>query len=648
MASTEQQLLLLLLCSLGLLLLPAGAQPTTTQELYVKPTDDTPCPEPCHTLEEYVQNATQYFVSNTTFNFLPGNHDLSQSLNVSGVTNLALVAINGTVRIGAIIDYFPLSFTEISNLTLENLTLSSCTALILSDLLNLKLLGCYIGFLAMHSFELIATNIFGTSSVKRLTIDFPGLPGLKPDIYVRYNDHSRMPIPAQNQLTITDCRFPAGRPRSATIRLDLHQSTYPVGFMLEDFNIYYELQSTFLNLQIFIQSGTSNNITMRNFNLKFPTFDIKDLSPESNTSVYIANCHLNVSTFTLSLTSTQVTIEDSHFLYSGSITFNLMDVMKMHFINCKFFNNSAISLINSKDVEFTNCEFRDNTGRLISAVNSNFILSGSNTFSRNRAQEGGAMAFHGNSYVTLANGSDTHFVNNSADTVGGVIYVQYVDYIENAPCFFKLPGEYSCENTQTPVPGVSLLFENNKAESGGDMVYGASFDTCSASGTSCKGWNFVSSVFHANQSNGSDLSAITSDRLRACLCEKGRPSCTTIFKTLTHYPGETFQISAFVVGDRFGTVDGSVYAQLLPLSSTGEVANLDNLQHLQLVEHLKCTNLSYTIYSNSSAVTLVLTANSVLVQKHPDSYEISVVNSQIKTLFSKERLVLSYDHFQSM
>ena len=81
---------------------------------------------------------------------------------------------------------------------------------------------------------------------------------------------------------------------------------------------------------------------------------------------------------------------------------------------------------------------------------------------------------------------------------------------------------------------------------------------------------------------------------------------------------------------RFGTVDGSVYAQLLPLSSTGEVANLDNLQHLQLVEHLKCTNLSYTIYSNSSAVTLVLTANSVLVQKHPDSYEISVVNSQIK------------------
>ena len=129
-------------------------------------------------------------MSNTTFNFLPGNHDLSQSLNVSGVTNLALVAINGTVRIGAIIDYFPLSFTEISNLTLENLTLSSCTALILSDLLNLKLLGCYIGFLAMHSFELIATNIFGTSSVKRLTIDFPGLPGLKPDIYVRYNDHS--------------------------------------------------------------------------------------------------------------------------------------------------------------------------------------------------------------------------------------------------------------------------------------------------------------------------------------------------------------------------------------------------------------------------------------------------------------------------
>ena len=72
-------LLLLILLSLGLpALLPAGAATV----LYVKPTKDTPCPsEPCHTLDEYAQNTSQYF-SGTTIEFLPGTHNLSKPLHI--------------------------------------------------------------------------------------------------------------------------------------------------------------------------------------------------------------------------------------------------------------------------------------------------------------------------------------------------------------------------------------------------------------------------------------------------------------------------------------------------------------------------------------------------------------------------------------
>ena len=63
--------------------------------LYVKPTESTPCPgEPCHTLDEYAQNTSQYFVSNTTVEFLPGTHILSQPLHISGVNNLSLITRN--------------------------------------------------------------------------------------------------------------------------------------------------------------------------------------------------------------------------------------------------------------------------------------------------------------------------------------------------------------------------------------------------------------------------------------------------------------------------------------------------------------------------------------------------------------------------
>lgn len=55
---------------------------------YVKPTEphNAPCPvNPCYTLEEFVDNATQFFysVSNITARLLPGVHILNQRLGIA-------------------------------------------------------------------------------------------------------------------------------------------------------------------------------------------------------------------------------------------------------------------------------------------------------------------------------------------------------------------------------------------------------------------------------------------------------------------------------------------------------------------------------------------------------------------------------------
>ena len=57
--------LLLLLSFKGLLLISSGV------EIYMKPTLDTKCPEPCHTLSHYISSHLSY-VPNLTINFLPG------------------------------------------------------------------------------------------------------------------------------------------------------------------------------------------------------------------------------------------------------------------------------------------------------------------------------------------------------------------------------------------------------------------------------------------------------------------------------------------------------------------------------------------------------------------------------------------------
>jgi len=63
--SMESMAVLLLLIILkGLLFISSGV------EYYVKPTLDTECPEPCHTLSHYIPMTP--LVPNVTFHFLPG------------------------------------------------------------------------------------------------------------------------------------------------------------------------------------------------------------------------------------------------------------------------------------------------------------------------------------------------------------------------------------------------------------------------------------------------------------------------------------------------------------------------------------------------------------------------------------------------
>ena len=102
--------------------------------LYVKPTESTPCPgEPCHTLDEYAQNASQYFVSDTTVEFLPGTHNLSQPLCVSGINNLSLVARNAARNETVIRLSEALWFTNVSNLTFVDCNFSQSNGSIIVD-----------------------------------------------------------------------------------------------------------------------------------------------------------------------------------------------------------------------------------------------------------------------------------------------------------------------------------------------------------------------------------------------------------------------------------------------------------------------------------------------------------------------------------
>ena len=294
--------------------------------------------------------------------------------------------------------------------------------------------------------------------------------------------------------------------------------------------------------------------------------------------------------------------------------------------------STVVHLINTVNVTFIDCEFVGNEGTPIYSENSVFTLSGTTTFRNNTAYEGGAMKFIGNSHVNLSNNSNTVFENNSAVHAGGAIFVEdyTTTYYTPSTCFFVLQHVSfpygGCDQFQTLT--ISLNFLNNTATTGGDAIYSASLYICIATEgqeSSCQGVEPFK-YMHFKPSMDSYLSLISSDPTRVCLCTSDKTvNCTIVFPTLeqARYPGEEFYVPAVAVGDMFGSVDGAVYAQLLTQGSS-EVLPL-----VQQVVHNECTNLTFSIFSDSGKVVLVLTAKDFPIQRYPSKSEILNMQNNI-------------------
>ena len=94
---------------------------------YVKPQNDDNdvCPgdHPCLTLGNYTQQKDAYFVSNTEFIFLPGNHQVDNQLSFENLTNVTIQGDND-LNNRSIIVFTPLTYinwTDCTNITIIHL-----------------------------------------------------------------------------------------------------------------------------------------------------------------------------------------------------------------------------------------------------------------------------------------------------------------------------------------------------------------------------------------------------------------------------------------------------------------------------------------------------------------------------------------------
>ena len=571
-------LLLLLLLSLGITA-PTPAQADTI--LYVKPTEDTNCPgEPCHTLDEYVNETHhhEYFpYNNTVMKFLPGTHNLSEVFNVHNLTNLTLEATHLTMNETIIfcIDHLRLlSFNNGTQISIQGLRIVNCSG------------GLQFSYCASIRISRVIVEVLGNS-------------GTGISLLIVHNI----------SVTLVYIHIPDGE---------------NIGIILWDISgncIFEEVEITGL---------ASDNTAMWLF------LDYLSIRPEC--TLIFRRCLFELGVVTGGRYNDLVIFENVIFRnitgtaldLAGNFEFNVL-LQNVTFANNTYSGTSigaqVLDIITIQNVTFIDCEFYNNLGTPISADGSSLQFSGTIVFRNNTGYNGGAMSFTGGSCVNVTNNTNVIFENNKAENAGGAVFVnQNTDY-----CFFRERHGDSC-NCSYHLP-FNLSFINNTAQKGGDAIYGADISDCAyLSNRSTVCICYASELLQSRSSGlyfepglDSDPSQISSDPIKVCLCEDGTLSCSYSFFVLneTRYPGEEFNISAVDVGDTNGPVDGPVFAQLLPQYNKGV---LGGLQHSQQVNHTKCTQLRYSVLSKPGLVVMALTVNTARVLNYQECCFILYIN----------------------
>ena len=270
-------------------------------------------------------------------------------------------------------------------------------------------------------------------------------------------------------------------------------------------------------------------------------------------------------------------------------------------------NSGTLYVEEHANVTLENCTIRENNGTGIAAVHSYIRFIGDNTIEKNEAENGGGILLNDDSVLFLSQNTTVNISHNHANTAGGGIYAQYGNTHAIFPCFFQFDTEVLLNKSLLQTIQVHL--ENNNASTG-TAVYGGGIDKCYFL-TDNTPWTsqylehehsgrIFNDTFHYPQ----NTLAISSDPIRVCLCENQIEACNRKPKMRWISPGEVFNISVVVVGQRYGVVSGIVRAEILPQNGYANIKYSENVHNVK--ENCSENILTYTMHSTKENINVNL------------------------------------------
>ena len=546
-------------------------------ERYVKPDNPSSlsCPDgqPCFTLDQYTKQAATYFTTGSTFLFLPGNHTLQTTINLTDIYNLKFKRSEekGSTIHG---NYTSILCMGVINLTIDGLTLKT-THLEVSESKGIAISNSI--FLGNGTLNENSTSTLNcsNSNIKVINSHFEENTGRKGGaISIRVTN-----------LDLINCTFIRNMAHYGGGAIYANTSNIIVrGTLINDFN----------------NSGTAVNIFSCNSAYLYGGAIYLD-----RTNVIFGGIQLDNSVNAGGVIKSALTFQNSilfngNVAYRGGAIYTEYGTLKLSG-NTTFMNNSA-----------------DLSGGAMHGLSSVIEFHDNIIFSHNSANIGGGMYLE-NVSLNVISGMTLNTSFNKASKYGGAIYYedtlnQYQckaffnnDYVDKLPlCFIQLNGTELTGNTS-----IAIHSYHNTAGKDGSFMHGGGLDRCQLKSTSVNGtieystdYNLLKSKTNFILTTNNSNNVVSSYPYHLCYCRNDTffNFCHHAIMDVSICRGQKFIVSLLAMAQAGNHVVTTVTAR------TSDTSRLQSNQTYQNIAE-ECSSLVYNLYSTEDHERLTL---------HPD------------------------------
>ena len=213
---------------------------------------------------------------------------------------------------------------------------------------------------------------------------------------------------------------------------------------------------------------------------------------------------------------------------------------------------------------------------------------------KNDADHGGAISLTKGIIIEIHSKHDIIISHNTAQYYGGGIFIDDAGLWEGT-------SQHKCfvQRANTSI-NYTIQFKRNKAEVAGSHLFGGWIDYCYPKNSMQKQLQFE------DYEQGSDLSVISSNPSRVCLCTNSVPNCSRLELNAELFPGQMFTVEIVVVGQRLGVIPAIVRAVVRSRNNYYNI--VDDLHKLQEGQK-KCSTHEFTIQSPNKKERMLLTVD---------------------------------------